>query len=368
MFKYERALHTAAMMTSMLYRSESVENMIRIPRGEVRPDSTAFRRVALKIALAWVAYINFGVASGAAGGADFPNRPIRFILPVPAGGSIDPTVRLVAQPLSEKFGQQVVVDNRPGAGGIIGMEAAAKAPADGYTWLLGPIGALAINPSLYRKLPYDSLRDFSPVTLIALQPLVVVVPPQLPAKSIKELIAYARAHGSDINYGTGGSGTSPHLAIELFKTMAGIDMVHVPFKGSAPAMQELLAGRIQVMFTGLPAGLTHVRSNRLRALAVTGAKRAQAAPDIPTIGESGLPGYRVDQWFGVLLPHGAERALIQRINQAIASTVSLPEVRDRMLAQGVEPAVNTPGEFAAYIKAEITKWAKVVVLSKARVD
>jgi len=298
----------------------------------------------------------------------YPSRPIRFILPVPAGGSIDPIVRPIVQRLTDQWGQQVVIDNRPGAGGIIGMQLAAKSAPDGYTWLLGAAGNLAINPSLYRKLPYDSVRDFTPVTLLALQPLIVVVPPQLPVRSLKDFIGLARAKPGGLNFGSGGVGTTPHLAFELFKASGAVEIVHVPYKGSSPAMTDLLGGQIQVMFTGIPAGLPHVRAGRLRALAVTGARRSDAARDVPTVAEAGVPGYHVQQWYGVVLPRGVAPALVNRINQALRATLGAPEIRQRISAQGVELSPNSPSEFAQFIKAEIAQWAKAVALSGASAE
>lgn len=307
-------------------------------------------------------------AALAASDATYPSRPIRFILPVPAGGSIDPIVRPIAQRLAEQWGQQVVIDNRPGAGGIIGMELAANSSPDGYTWVLGATGNLAINPSLYRRLPYDSVRDFTPVTLLALQPLIVVVPPQLAVNSLKDFIALARAKPGTLNFGSGGIGTTPHLAFELFKASATVDIVHIPYKGSAPANSDLLTGQIQVMFTGIPAGLPHMRAGRLRGLAVTGARRSGAAREVPTVAEAGVPGYKVEQWYGALLPRGAAPTLVDRINQALRATLNTPEMRQRLIAQGVEAATDSPSEFAQFIKAEIAQWAKAVALSGAKAE
>ncbi len=325
-------------------------------------------RTIFELAFVLATLLVFMNDAPAASDTPYPSRPIRFILPVPAGGSIDPIVRPIVQRLSERWGQQVVTDNRPGAGGIIGMELAANSPPDGYTWVLGAAGNLAINPSLYRKLPYDSVRDFTPVTLLALQPLIVVVPPQLAVKSLKDFIALARAKPGTLNFGSGGVGTTPHLAFELFKASTAVDIVHVPYKGSSPAMSDLLSGQIQVMFTGIPAGLPQVRLGRLRGLALTGARRSDAAPEVPTIAEAGVPGYKVEQWYGILLPRGAAPTLVNRINQEVRATLSTPEMRQRLIAQGVEPAANSPIEFAQFIKAEIAQWAKAVALSGAKAE
>ena len=273
-----------------------------------------------------------------ASGAEYPARPIRFILPVPAGGSIDPIVRSITQWIAESWGQQIVVDNRPGAGEIIGMEMGANAVPDGYTWSLGATGGLAINKSLYRKLPYDPERDFSPVSLLALQPLIIVVPNQLPARTVKEFIELARSKPGGLNFGSGGIGTTPHLAFELFRWNARVDIVHVPYKGSAPAMTDLLGGQIQVMFTGIPAGLPHVKASRLRGLAVTGLKRSGAAPDVPTVDESGVRGFNVNQWYGIAVPKGTEASVVQRINQKIRDALASQEIRTKLIAQGVDPS------------------------------
>jgi tripartite-type tricarboxylate transporter receptor subunit TctC len=298
----------------------------------------------------------------------YPDKPIRLVVPFPAGGTTDILARAVGQKLGEHLGQQVVVDNKPGAGGNIGSDIVAKSAPDGYTLVMGTVGTHAINASLYKKMPYDHIKDFVPVSLVALVPNILVVHPSVPANSVKELIAYAKANPGKLNFASSGNGTSIHLSGELFKTTAGVEMTHVPYKGSAPAVTDLLGGQVQLMFDNMPSALPHVKAGKLKALGVTTAKRFPAAPDIPAIAEAGVPGYEASSWFGVLAPAGTPKEIVNKLSSEIAKILQTPEIKERLLSQGAEPVGNTPDQFAAFIKAETAKWAKVVKESGATVD
>ena len=291
---------------------------------------------------------------------DYPNKAIRLIMPYPVGGSIDIAGRMVAQRLADNLGQAVVVDNRTGAGGIVGTETGARAAPDGYTVLMGGTGTLALSPSLQKNLPYDPNKDFTPVTLLVTIPYVVVVQPSFKAANIRELIALAKAKPNEINYGSGGSGSAPHLAAELFKTMADVRITHVPYKGSTPAITDTMSGQVQLTFTGIPSVMTQMKAGRLRPIGVTSLKRTAALPEVPTIAESGVPGYEVNPWFGVLLPARTPQPLVSRLNAEILKVLQLPATRERFAAEGFEAVGNTPAQFAAYIKAEQIKWGKVI--------
>jgi tripartite-type tricarboxylate transporter receptor subunit TctC len=288
----------------------------------------------------------------------YPNHAIRMVVPSSAGGGADIVARIIAPKLAEKLGQQVVVDNRPGAGTLIGGDIVAKAPPDGYTLLMA-ISTLATNPVIYKKMPYDALRDLAPVTQVASLPNILVVHPSVPVKTAQELIAFARAHPKQLSYGSPGTGTNPHLAMELFCSMAKVGMVHIPYKGSAPAVIDLVAGHITVMAATALTGIPHVRSGRLRALAVTSDKRTAAAPEVPTIAEAALPGYDAVQWYGVLAPAHTPAEIVTKLHAEIARILQLPDVKDRLLGDGADPVGNTPDEFARFIRAETTKWTKV---------
>ncbi len=298
----------------------------------------------------------------------YPNKPIRMVCPFPPGGTTDLVARLVAQKFSEAWGQQVVVDNRPGAGGVIGTEMVAQAAPDGYSILLGSITTHAVNPALYKKLRFDPIRDFAPVSLVVSSPQLLALHPSVAAKSVKELLALAKARPGQLNYGSAGTGTSPHLTFELFKSMAAIDVVHVPYKGTGPAITDLIGGQVQMMITGVVALMPHVKSGKLRAVGVTSAKRVAALPEVPTIAESGVAGFDVSSWFGVFLPAATPRAIVMKMNREIHRILENPEVRQRLIDQGADPASNTPEEFAAYVKSEMTRWGQVVRSTGARVD
>jgi len=262
----------------------------------------------------------------------------------------------------------VIVDNRPGAGGNIGAELVAKAPADGYTLLMGTVGTHAINPSLYAKMPYDHVKDFAPVILVAGVPNVLVVNPDLPFKTVADVVAYAKANPGKLNFASSGSGTSIHLSGELFKVMAGVQMTHVPYKGSAPALTDLIGGQVQLMFDNLPSALPQIKGGKLRAVAVTSTTRAAALPDVPTVAESGLPGFESSSWFGILAPAGTPKDIIAKINTDVQKWLSTPEAKEKLLGQGAIAAGGSPDDFAKHIQAETAKWAKVVKESGAKVD
>ena len=303
-----------------------------------------------------------------AGAQNYPTKPIRLVVPFPAGGTTDLLARAMAQKLSEALGQQFVVDNRPGAGGNIGSDNVAKSPPDGYTLLMGTVGMHAINPSLYAKMPYDHVKDFAPIVLVAGVPNVLVVNPGVPIKSVAELIKAAKDQPGSINFASSGNGTSIHLSGELFKSLTGVQMAHVPYKGSAPALTDLLGGQVQIMFDNLPSALPHIKAGKLRAIAVTSAKRAPVLPDLPTIAESGVPGFEASSWFGLLAPAGTSRDIVTRINAEANKALQSAEMKEKLLAQGAEAAGNSPEHFADYIRSETTKWAKVVKDSGAKVD
>lgn len=307
-------------------------------------------------------------ASGFALAQSYPAKPIRFVVPFPPGGPADILARTIGQHLADRWAQQVVIDNRAGAGGNIGSEIVAKAPPDGYTLLLGFVGTHAINASLYSSMPYDNVKDFEPVSLIAMVTIVLVTHPSVPADSVKALIALARSRPGELTFGSPGNGTPQHLAGELFNTMAKVKMLHVPYKGAVPALQDLLGGRISMIFSSMPPALPHVKTGKIKALAVTSTKRSPATPEIPTIAESGLPGYEVINWYGVLTPAGTSKEVIGRLNSEIRRIMTLPEVKERLAAQGAETLTGTPQEFGAFIRSETEKWAKVVKFSGARVD
>jgi tripartite-type tricarboxylate transporter receptor subunit TctC len=327
------------------------------------------RRIVGGALAASFALVALGVAAPAsAQGGAYPGKPIRIVVPFPPGGTTDILARAVGQQLAQAWGQQVIVDNRPGAGGNIGSELVAKSAPDGYTLLMGTVGTHAINPSLYAKMPYDHVKDFTPVILVAGVPNVLVVHPSVPANTVAELIAYGKANPGKLNFASSGSGTSIHLAGELFKVQTGLQMTHVPYKGSAPAIQDLLGGQVQLMFDNLPSALPQIKAGKLRALGVTSATRAAALPDVPTIAESGLPGFEASSWFGLLAPAGTPRDVVARLDTEVARWLASPDAKEKLLAQGAIAGGGTSEDFARHIAAETAKWAKVVKESGAKVD
>ena len=312
------------------------------------------------------------VAAGAAGiqgdALTYPTKPIRFIVAQPPGGQNDLQARAIAQKLSERWGQQVIVDNRGGAGGMIGFQIAARAAPDGYTLAMGSISTLAVIPSMTPKLTYHPLRDFAPVTLVSTSPYIVVVHPAFPAKSLSELVALAKAQPGKLSYASSGNATGIQLAAELFKAVAGIDMTHVPYKGGAPATTALIAGEVPVMFNNVITAMPHVRTGRLRALAVTSAKRSANVPELPTVAELGYPGYAADSWQGVVTLAGTPQPIVARLNREIVAIVKLADVNEFLTSQGNEVAAGTPEQFTAYIRAELAKWSTLTKQAGLRAE
>ena len=297
----------------------------------------------------------------------YPARPVRMIVPYPPGGPTDVLARIVAVKLSEALGQAFAIDNKAGASGMIGAAEVAKAAPDGYT-LLGNASIHVINPSLYPKSTFDAIADFTPVTQLAGVPLILVVNNDLPVKSVRELIAYAKANPGKLNFASSGNAAAQHLAGESFKIAADVQMQHVPYKGSAPALTDLIGGQVQLMFDSMPSAMPHVKAGKLRPLAVTTAKRSAAVPDLPTVAEAGVPGYDISTWYGLWAPKGTSREITERIASETAKILKVPDVRERYAALGAEPVGSTPDEFAAYCRSELSKWAKIVRESGAKAD
>ena len=300
------------------------------------------------------------LAATAASAQTYPVKPVRLIVGFAPGGSTDVTARIVAQKMSDAWKQQVIVDNRPGAGGNIGAEAVARAPADGYTLLLATTGVMAINQRLYRSLPFDALRDFAPVTQIGALPLILIVHPSLPARSVKELVAIAKSRPGQLSYASSGIGSATHMTTELFRMMAGIDIVHIPYKGSGQAMADLVGGQVAIAFDQITSSLPQVEVGKLRALAVTSAKRFPSVPNLPSVAEAGIPGYESVSWNGIAAPAATPKDIITRIQAEVARVVQLPDIKERFFKDGIEPVASTPEQFAAHIRAERVKWEKVV--------
>jgi len=304
----------------------------------------------------------------AAAQQNYPTKSIRFIVTFPPGGSADLIARALAPILSDRLRQQVLVENRPGAGGNIGMEVVAKAAPDGYTMGLGATGALAVNVSLYPKLPYDPAKDFAPVSNVAFVPFFLIANPSLPVHNLQELVALASAKPGELMLGHGGNGTAMHLSGELFKLMAKIQLVNVPYKGSGPAAVDTMGGQLPLAIVDVASAITQVKAGRLKALAVTTAKRISVAPDVPTFAEAGLPGYEAIGWFGVVMPAGTPPDIVGRMNTELVAALKRQEIRERVIAAGAEPSPSTPEEFGALIRSEIVKWAEVVKASGAKLD
>lgn len=298
----------------------------------------------------------------------YPNRPVKIIVAFPPGQATDQAARAVAQKLSDNLGQQFLVENRPGAASIIGAEAAAKSPNDGYTLFMGSSGSLAVNPGMYPKLPYDPIRDFTPIALVLKVPFFVVVRSDFPANTVKELVAYLKANPDKVNFGSAGIGASNHLSTELFKSVAGVAMVHVPYKGSPPAVTGLLGGEIGLMFETGPLVLPHVKSGRLKVIAVGSAQRSSAAPELVTIAESGYPGFETVGWAGLLAPTGTPKEIVARLNAEVVRILDQTELKERFVSLGAELVSSTPEEFGAYIKSETAKWGRVIKDSGAKAD
>jgi tripartite-type tricarboxylate transporter receptor subunit TctC len=308
------------------------------------------------------------LAAGVAGAQSWPAKPIRWIVPFAPGGTTDILARTISDKLTIALGKPVIVENNPGAGGGVGAVQTAKAAPDGYTIMGGTISTHAINASLYKTLPYDPVKDFTPITLIARVPNLLVVNPDVPAKNVKELIALMKADPSKYTFASSGNGTSQHLSGELFKSMAGVDMQHIPYKGSPAALQDVVSGQVTMTFDNITTAWPLAKAGKLRALAVTTAKRSPIAPDVPTLAEAGLAGYEIGSWQGVFAPAGTPVDVVKRLNTEIVKIINMPDVREKLVGLGAEPVGNTPDEFAALVKGEVVKWAAVVKQSGARVD
>ncbi|MBS0508010.1 MAG: tripartite tricarboxylate transporter substrate binding protein [Proteobacteria bacterium] len=327
-----------------------------------RPKPTR-RTLLAGLALAAAGALPLGAAAQA-----YPAKPVTIVVPFAPGGTTDILARIVGQGLQTELGQPFIVDNRAGAGGNIGASLAAKAPADGYTLFMGTVGTHAINQALYKKMPFDPVKDFAPISRVATVPNLLVANPKEPYKTVKELIAYAKQHPGKVTFGSPGSGASPHVSGELFKSMTGTDLLHVPYKGSAPAMTDLLGGQINIMFDNMPSAIQHVRSGKLRPIAVTTAKRSPELPDVPTIAEAGVPGYEAMSWFGLFAPAGTPKPVLDRLHAALVKVLNQADVKKKIAEQGGDVVAETPEQFAAFIKAETAKWGKVVKDSGATVD
>ncbi len=320
---------------------------------------------ALSTGAAGLFNINMALAQGA---ASYPNKAIRLVVPFTPGGSTDILARAIGQKLTEAWGQPVVIDNVPGAGGAIGADKVAKASADGYTLLMGHIGTLAVNPSLYPNLPYDPVKSFAPVAWVARVPNVLVVHPSVPAKNVNELVALAKARPGQLNYGSGGNGSAANLATEYFKLRTGSSLLHIPYRGTAPAVIDLVGGQIQVLFTGAPAVIGQIKSGQLRALAVSSPKRMDALPDLPTVAEAGYKDFEADQWYGVVAPAGTPTDIVAKLNSQINLSLSSPELKNRLSHEGAVATPDTPANFGKLIVQEIARWKPVISSGRVKAD
>jgi tripartite-type tricarboxylate transporter receptor subunit TctC len=303
----------------------------------------------------------FVFSAGAfAAGVQYPTKPVRFVITFPAGGPTDVVVRLVGQRLTEEWGQPMIIDNRGGAGGIVGTEIVAKAAPDGYSFLVGTAGGMTINPALQSKLVYDPFRDFTPVGMLVMNPQILVAHPSVAAKNVKELVALAKSKPGQLNFASAGTGTATHLGLELLKLTTGLDAVHVPYKGGAPATTDLIAGQVQLLWVSIPSVLPHVKGGRLRALAVSTAKRSASAPDVPTVAESGYPGFEYSNWNALFAPAKTPAAIVRQVNASVVKALSEPDVAQKLSSQGADPAPGTPEELARYMRNDHERWKKVI--------
>ena len=325
------------------------------------------RRRMLGLCAATVASLSLPGAKAQTGGA-YPSRPIRLVLPAAPGGTGDALARVIALELAKNVGQSVVIDNRTGAAGIVGTELAANSAPDGYSVLVGTAGAMVVNPSLYLKLPYDSIKSFDPVVIMAFSPLMLIANPALPIKTIGDLIALAKSKPGQLTYASAGSGSTPHLAGELFRLMTGVDMLHVPYKGSTPGVTAVMSGEASVMFTGISSCLGQVKAGKLRGVSVNGVKRSLALPDVPTAIESGLPGFVADFWYGAFVPAGTPRAVVTTLNAEVNKILNLAEIRDKLVNLGLEPGGGTPEQLGETVRKDRDRWADVVKTSGMKAD
>jgi tripartite-type tricarboxylate transporter receptor subunit TctC len=337
-------------------------------RLEVHVEKSTEEYQFMTALVAVIAALGFALTASFAHAQAYPAKPVRLVVTSPPGGSQDFLARLLAQGLSPALGQQVLVDNRIGASGVIGVDFVAKAPPDGHTLLLGGAGTVAIVPVLKAKVPFDTLRDFVPISAVASGPFALVVHPSVPANSLKELIAMSKARPGSLNYGSSGAGASPHLAGELLKSMAGIDLIHIPYKGVGPALTDVIAGQIDAMFADVHLVMPHAKAGKLRVLAVTSAERSRAMPQTPTVSEAGVPGYAAGTWFGVMAPTGTSVEIIRRLNAEIGTILAEPSLRERLSTQGIEPRASTPEQFGAQVRNEIEKWRKLAKVANIRLE
>ena len=308
------------------------------------------------------------LVSASAWGQAYPAKPVRIVVPFPPGGTSDILARTTAPKLTSEWGQPVIVDNRPGAAGNIAAEHVARSPGDGYTLFITTVGIHAIHPTLYRKLPFDALRDFTPVTNLVMLPTVLTVHPSIPVRSVKELIALAKRRPGDLSYSSAGSGSQPHLTAEMFKTMAGVNLLHVPYKGAAQQLTDLVAGHVALTFATAPSAVPFIKSGQMRAIGVSSGKRTSALPEVPTIAEAGVPGYEAVGWNGMVAPANMPPAVLEKLHGTVVKIFQMPDVRNRLISLAADPVTTTPAEFGAYIKSEIAKWAKVVKDSGAKAE
>jgi len=308
------------------------------------------------------------LAASSAIAQSYPAKPVRIIIPFTSGAAADTVARLIAPKLTDAMGQPIVIENRPGAGGVLAADLVAKSAPDGYTLMMGSPGPLTINPVLLSKVPYDPARDFAPITLVAIVPSILLVNPSLPAKTVKELIALAKAKAGQLNFASAGNGSVPHLTGELFKLSAGIEAVHVPYKGSAPAITDMLGGRVSFFFDNIASGMPYVKSEKLRGLAVTSTSRSKLVPELPTMIEAGVPGFEAASWSALVAPAGTPEAIVTRLHAEVVKAVRQPEIGDRLRGLGTEVVANTPGEFNAFMTAERAKWAKVIKSARITVE
>ena len=330
--------------------------------------SIAARAIQASASALFLAFFGVSALAQAPGSSGYPTKPIRLVVPFTPGGSTDVLARAIGQELTMAWGQSVVVENVPGAGGAIGADKVAKAAPDGYTLLMGHIGTLAVNPSLYPRLPYSPVKDFAPVAWVARVPNVLVVHPSVAARNVKELVALAKSRPGQLNYGSGGNGSAANLATEFLKLQTGTSLVHIPYRGTAPAVTDLMAGQIQLMFTGLPALVAPVKGGQLRALAVSSPQRLEALPGVPTVAESGYPGFEADQWYGVVAPAGTPRDVVARLNAQINQALAAPELKTRLAAEGAIATPTSPEAFGQLIASEITRWKPVIAGGRVKAD
>jgi len=299
---------------------------------------------------------------------DYPSKPIRVVVTFPPGGPTDVVARIIGQRFTDKWGHTVVIDNRGGGGGIVGTEIVARAAPDGYNLLIGTAGGMSINPALHPKLSYDPFKDFAPVSMLVINPQILVVHPAVPANTVKDLVALAKNKPGQLNFGSSGTGTATHLGLELFKIATGINVVHVPYKGGAPALTDLIAGQIQLLFISIPSVMPHVKAGKLKAIAVSSAKRSLSAPDVPTVAESGYPGFEYVNWNALFAPAATPQAIVRKLNTEVVSILTEPKIVQQLLSQGAEPSTNTPAELATYMRADHARWTKVIRSARIKAE